>query len=186
VQLAPMTDTELLARRDDYARTGTVLVWVWQSEKRIPHVLFRFGEPGWVFDPATDRIGLACGRAHVGQTANATTAWSPHWPPCPGDDLDVRWMTLPSARLAESGFLPSSEVTALLREEAAEAARRSAACGAARLGGRPPAPATCALRACSRVRPGSHPGRTWRCASTGGPFGRTRSRACTGARNATS
>jgi hypothetical protein len=36
VQLAAMTDTELLARRDDYARAGTVLVWVWHSEKRIP------------------------------------------------------------------------------------------------------------------------------------------------------
>lgn len=46
VQLTAMTDTELLARRDDYARAGTVLVWVWHSEKRIPHVLFRFGEPG--------------------------------------------------------------------------------------------------------------------------------------------
>lgn len=135
VQLAAMTDTELLARRDDYARTGTVLVWVWQSEKRIPHVLFRFGELGWVFDPATDRIGLACGRAHAGQTAGGTTAWSPHWPPCTGDDLDVRWMPLSSARLTESGFLPSPEVTALLREEAAEATRRAAARGTARPGG---------------------------------------------------
>jgi hypothetical protein len=61
-------------------------------------------------------------------------------------------MTLPSARLAESGFLPSSEVTALLREEAAEAARRSAACGAARLGG--PAAGAGNLRA-ARVLPRS-------------------------------
>jgi hypothetical protein len=132
VQLAPMTDTELLARRDDYARAGTILVWVWQSEKRIPHVLFRFGEPGWVFDPATDRIGLACGRAHAGQTVNGAAAWGSHWPPCPGDDLDVRWMPLSSARLTESGFLPSPEVAALLQVEAAEAARRAAARDAAR------------------------------------------------------
>lgn len=135
VQLAAMTDTELLARRDDYARTGTVLVWVWQSEKRIPHVLFRFLEPGWVLDPATDRIGLACGRGHAGQTADGAAAWSPHWPPCPGDDLDVRWMPLADASLTESGFLPSPDVTALLQREAAEAKRRAASRDSARLGG---------------------------------------------------
>jgi hypothetical protein len=127
VQPSAMTDTELLARRKDYARTGTVLIWVWPSENRIPRVLFRFGEPGWVFDPATDRTGLACGRPHTGQTADGTRAWSPHWPPCPGDDLDVHWMPLSSARLTKSGFLPSQEVTALLRKEAAGAARKGAA-----------------------------------------------------------
>lgn len=135
VQLTSMTDTELLARRDDYARTGTALVWVWPSEKRIPRVLFRFGEPGWVFDPAADRIGLACGRAHAGRTGDGTMAWSSHWPPCLGDDLDVRWMPLSDARLTESGFLPSPEVAALLQLEAAEAARRTAARDAPRPSG---------------------------------------------------
>ena len=127
VQFTAMTDTELLARRDDYARAGTVLVWVWHSEKRIPHVLFRFGEPGWVFDPATDRLGLACGRPHNGRPADGTTArsQSQHWPPCPGDDIDVRWMPLAAARLTESGFQPSQKVTLLLQEEAAEADRRA-------------------------------------------------------------
>ncbi len=158
VQLSAMTDTELLARRADYACTGTVLVWVWPSEKRIPHALFRFGEPGWVFDPATDRIGLACGRAHTGQTAEGIRAWSPHWPPCPGDDLDVRWMPLSSVRLTASGFLPSQEVTALLRKEAAEAARKAAACIAA--GSRRPAAGAGSLGA-ARVLPHSpgQPGR---------------------------
>jgi competence protein CoiA-like protein len=127
VQLRVMTDTELLARRDDYACAGTVLIWVWHSEKRIPHVLFRFGEPGWVFDPATDRLGLACGRPHDDRPADGSTArnWSAHWPPCPGDDIEVRWMPLAGARLTESGFQPSPEVALLLQEEAAEAVRRA-------------------------------------------------------------
>ena len=65
VQLGRITDTQLLARRADYAHEDIVLVWVWETGRRIPHVLFRFGEPGWVFGPAADRMGLTCGLAHA-------------------------------------------------------------------------------------------------------------------------
>ena len=125
VQLGKITDSELLARREDYTRAGIALAWVWHQDMRIPRVLFRFGEPGWVFDPATDRMGLACGRAHPACSPGDTTARdrSPHWPPCPGDDIEVRWMSLANVRLTEAGFLPSPEVAARLLEEAAEAAR---------------------------------------------------------------
>ena len=129
VQLGKITDSELLARREDYTRAGIALAWVWHQDMQIPRVLFRFGEPGWVFDPATDRMGLACGRAHPACPPAGTTARyrSPHWPPCPGDDIEVRWMPLASVRLTEAGFLPSPEVAARLLEEAAEAARRAQA-----------------------------------------------------------
>jgi hypothetical protein len=126
VQLTGMTDTELLARRRDYARAGIALAWVWHPDKRIPHVLFRFGEPGWVFDVAADRIGLACGRPHILHRAGeATQTLSTHWPPCPSDDIDVRWMPLSQAQLTESGLLPSHQVAAQLEEEAAKAARQA-------------------------------------------------------------
>lgn len=126
VQLGRVTDTQLLVRRADYAREDIALVWVWESERRIPHVLFRFGEPGWVFDPAADRTGLACGRAHAGHPPGGTAErhQSAHWPPCPGDDLEVRWMPLADVRLTKSGFLPSPGVTARLEEEAAAVAQR--------------------------------------------------------------
>lgn len=129
VQLGRITDTQLLARRADYAHEDIALVWMWESERRIPHVLFRFGEPGWVFDPSTDRMGLACGRAHASWPPGGTAErhQSAHWPPCLGDDLEVRWMPLASVRLTESGFLPSREVTARLEEEAAAAARSAQA-----------------------------------------------------------
>jgi len=125
VQLTAMTDTELLARRRDYERAGIALAWVWHPHKRIPHVLFRVGEPGWAFDVATDRIGLACGRPHARHRADepTTLTQSPHWPPCPGDDLDMRWMPVSDALLTESGLLPSRQVAAQLKEEAAEVAR---------------------------------------------------------------
>ncbi len=127
VQLSQMTDTELLARRKDYARLGTALAWVWSADKRVPHVLFQFGEPGWVFDPANDQLGLVCGQAHLSWPADRTAARnrSPHWPPCPGDEIELRWMPLSSVRLTRSGFLPSAEVIARLKEEAADAARRA-------------------------------------------------------------
>lgn len=129
VQLSPMTDTELLARRADYARLGTALVWVWPSGEKVPHVLFQFGEPGWVFDPAKDQLGLVCGQPHLSWPADRTTARnrSPHWPPCPGDKTEVRWMPLSSVRLTKRGFQPSAEVTARLQEEAADAARHAEA-----------------------------------------------------------
>lgn len=129
VQFGQITDSELLARRDDYARQGTGLVWVWHPDHQIPSVLFQFGEPGWVFDLAADRMGLACGRAHPGSRPDDIPArnGSPHWPPCPGDDIEPRWMPLASVRLTATGFLPSPEVAAGLEAEAAAAARRAQA-----------------------------------------------------------
>ena len=129
VQFGKITDTELLARRDDYAREGIGLVWVWHPDHQIPRVLLQFGEPGWVFDLVTDRMGLACGRAHLSWRPDDITArnLSPHWPPCPGDDIERRWMPLASVRLTETGFLPSLEVAARLKAEAATAVRRAQA-----------------------------------------------------------
>jgi Competence protein CoiA-like family len=129
VQLSSITDTELLARRDDYAREDIGLVWVWHPDHQIPHALFKFGEPGWVLDLAADRMGLACGRAHPGWRSDDIMARnrSPHWPPCPGDDIELRWMPLASVRLTETGFLPSLEVAARLEAEAAATARRAQA-----------------------------------------------------------
>lgn len=126
VQLSPMTDTELLARSKDYARLSTALVWMWPSAKQVPRVLFESGEPGWAFDPVNDQLGLVCGQAHLSWPADRTPDRnrSPHWPPCPGDEIEVRWMPLSSVRLTKSGFQPSAEVTAHLQEEAADAARR--------------------------------------------------------------
>jgi hypothetical protein len=91
--------------------------------------LFQFGDPGWVFDLAADQMGLACGRAHPGWRPDDITARnrSPHWPPCPGDDIERRWMPLASVRLTGTGFLPSLEVAARLEGEAAAAARRAQA-----------------------------------------------------------
>jgi hypothetical protein len=74
VQFGQITDNELLARRDDFAREGIGLVWVWHPDHQIPRVLFQFGEPGWVFDLAADRMGLACGRAHPGSRPNDIAA----------------------------------------------------------------------------------------------------------------
>jgi hypothetical protein len=74
VQFGQITDNELLARRDDFAREGIGLVWVWHPDHQIPRVLFEFGEPGWVFDLAADRMGLACGRAHPGSRPNDIAA----------------------------------------------------------------------------------------------------------------
>jgi hypothetical protein len=126
VQLAAITDTELLARRRDYARVGIALAWIWHPRKRIPHVLFQFSEPGWAFDVTNERLGLACGRPHARRRTDESTTktWSPHWPPCPGDEIDMRWMPVSEALLTESGLLPSQQVAAELKEEAAEVARR--------------------------------------------------------------
>ena len=193
VQLGKITDSELLARREDYTRAGIALAWVWHQDMPIPRVLFRFGEPGWVFDPATDRMGLACGRAHPACSSGGTTARdrSPHWPPCPGDDIEVRWMPLAGVRLTEAGFLPSPEVAARLLEEAAEAAQRAQAEQAAasrspppQSSGQPPGPVTFRPPAHTRRHPGSRPSRTWHCASTRARPGHTRSVASTGARDA--
>lgn len=64
VQYGRITDAEVLARRDDYARAGISVIWVWRQETGIPHVLYQLGELGWVLDLAADRMGLACGTAH--------------------------------------------------------------------------------------------------------------------------
>lgn len=52
---------------------------------------------------------------------------SPHWPPCPGDEVEIRWMPLADVRLTNDRLQPSAEVLARLDEEAAQAARRAQA-----------------------------------------------------------
>jgi hypothetical protein len=158
VQLSQMTDPELFARRRDYRRLGVALTWVWSAEQRVPHVLFQFGEPGWVFNPAKDEMGLVCGQAHHSRPADRTPSRirrSPHWPPCPGDKTEVRWMPLSSVRLTKSGFLPSKDVIEGLQHEAAEAARRAQAERTVAAVATPaePAPDYLKLRATAEPRP---------------------------------
>jgi hypothetical protein len=128
VQLSPMTDTELLARRADYARLGTALVWAWPSDEKVPHVLFKFGEPGWVFDPVKDQLGLVCGQAHLSRPADRTPDRnrSAHWPPCPGDKTEVLWMPLSSVRLTNlQGAIPAAPGAAHRRASTVDAPTRA-------------------------------------------------------------
>jgi hypothetical protein len=128
VQQGSITDTEILSRCDDYARAGTAVEWVWRPGRQIPHVLFRFGQLGWVFDRLTNRMGLACGRPHAHRPTDGTTLariGSAHWPPCPGDNIEQRWMPLTDVQLTDAGLLPSLEIMAHLQQEAAEAVART-------------------------------------------------------------
>jgi len=126
VQHSPVTDAEVLARREDYQRGGITVIWVWLGMP--PHVLYRFAEPGWVYDLAQDQIGLVCGRPHPARAVDAPDGGQtlgPHWPPCPGDATSTRWMPLAALRLSGSGLQASRQVLARLEEEAAEAARQA-------------------------------------------------------------
>jgi hypothetical protein len=126
VQHSPVTDAEVLARREDYLRGGITVVWVWHG--RPPHVLYRFGEPGWVYDLAQDQIGLVCGGPHParpGDDQDGGRTLGPHWPPCPGDATSIRWMPLADLRLSARGLQASRQVLTHLEEEASEAARQA-------------------------------------------------------------
>jgi hypothetical protein len=94
VQFSSVTDAEILARGEDYLRAGSTVVWVWRGSP--PHVLYEFGQPGWVYDLDLDRIGLMCGKAHPGrlEDADGGRTLSAHWPPCSSDATTVRWMPL--------------------------------------------------------------------------------------------
>lgn len=126
VQHSPVTDAEVLARREDYLHLGITVVWVWHGSP--PHVLYRFGEPGWVYDLALDQIGLMCGKPHParrGEDRDRGRTLSPHWPPCPGDATTTRWMPLADVRLTGDGLQASEQVLARLAREAAETAKQA-------------------------------------------------------------
>jgi Competence protein CoiA-like family len=130
VQCGRITDAEVLARREDYARAGIGVVWVWHPATGVPHVLYQFGEPGWEFDLTVGRMGLACGTAHrtrAGGDHGAAYTRGPHWPPCPGDEIEIRWMPLAEVRLTAAGLLPSPQILVRLEEEAAQAEQRARA-----------------------------------------------------------
>lgn len=125
VQFSSVTDAEILARGEDYLRAGSTVVWVWRGSP--PHVLYEFGQPGWVYDLDLDRIGLVCGKAHPGrlEDADGGRTLSAHWPPCSSDATTVRWMPLADLRLTANGLCASEQVLTRLAEEATEAAETS-------------------------------------------------------------
>jgi hypothetical protein len=128
VQLSPITDAEVLARREDYLHLGIPVVWVWRGSP--PHVLYRSGEPGWIYDLDQDQIGLVCGKPHPagpGEGTDGGRTYGPHWPPCPRDATTTRWMPLADVRLTRDGLEASEQVLARLAREAAEATRRARA-----------------------------------------------------------
>ena len=125
VQFSSITDAEIVARGEDYRQAGSTVVWVWRDNP--PHVLYEFGQPGWMYDLDLDRIGLVCGEAHAGrlEDAGGIRTLSAHWPPCPGDATTVRWMPLADLRLTADGLCASEQVLKRLAEEAAEASRHA-------------------------------------------------------------
>jgi Competence protein CoiA-like family len=130
VQYGRITDAEVLARREDYADAGITVIWVWRQAAGIPDVLYRFGDPGWVLDLAAGQLGFVCGTGHSSRARGGGAvprAHGPHWPPCPSDEIEIRWMPLADVRLTANGFLPSPPILARLEKEAAEAARRAEA-----------------------------------------------------------
>ena len=118
VQFSSITDAEILARGEDYLRAGSTVVWVWRDAP--PHVLYEFGQPGWMYDLNLDRIGLVCGKAHPARPGDADggRTLSAHWPPCAGDATTVRWMPLADLRLTANGLCASEQVLTRLTEEA--------------------------------------------------------------------
>jgi hypothetical protein len=112
VQLSPVTDAEVVARGEDYLRGGIAVVWVWHGSP--PHVLYRFGEPGWIYDLAQDQVGLVCGKPHPArpEDPDCGRTLSTHWPPCPGDATITRWMPLADLRLTVDGLQASEQVIA--------------------------------------------------------------------------
>jgi Competence protein CoiA-like family len=125
VQFSSITDAEIIARGEDYLRAGSTVVWVWRNSP--PHVLYEFGQPGWMYDLDLDRIGLVCGKAHPGRPGDADggRTLSTHWPPCSDDATTVRWMPLADLRLTAKGLCASEQVLTRLAEEATEAAEAS-------------------------------------------------------------
>lgn len=81
----------------DYDRNGLAVSWVWRTGSWIPQVIYARSQPGWVLDLDNSRLGLFCGEAHdpPGEQAPGTGGVrSAHWPSCPGDKTEIRWMPL--------------------------------------------------------------------------------------------
>jgi hypothetical protein len=122
IQLGELSDTQWLARHHDYAQAQITDVWLWHGTTWVPRVMFTHRQPGWLLELDNDRIALI----HA-QPATASQPSHPgsgqcgevHWPPCPGDQLGVRWMPLAAARLTPEGILPSTPTAAELARQAA-------------------------------------------------------------------
>ena len=130
LQCSEITDAEWLDRHEDYVRAGIIDVWLWGPGIWIPRVVFRYGQPGWRFDPEAGKIALIYARPDPAIVTAASTAPKcviVHSPPCPGDRLGFLPTPLASARLGPDGIELSAEATAELTRLAADVARELAA-----------------------------------------------------------
>lgn len=125
VQLGALSDAAWLARHQDYARADITDVWLWHEQTWIPRVMFASGQPRWILNPDTRKLGLlyaSPGRDASPRQHSAAGCGQVHWLPCPGDATGIHWMPLQAARLTIAGIRPSPEaLTKLARQATAHA-----------------------------------------------------------------
>ncbi len=130
VQQGEIRDGECLDRQRDHDRNAIAVSWVWRPGMWIPQVLYRIGQPGWLFDLDKDRLGLICGKPSdhtTAKKADGCNFQSAHWPPCPGDETEIRWMPASEAQFSAMGLQPSRKILAQLNYEAVESQRKAQA-----------------------------------------------------------
>jgi len=130
LQCSEITDTEWVARHEDYVRAGITDVWLWHPRLQVPRVVFQYDQPGWRFDLEAGKIGLHYAHpdpAAVRAASEPRGCGLVHSPPCPEDRLATLWMPLESARLTWHGIELPAEATAELARLAEDAARELAA-----------------------------------------------------------
>jgi hypothetical protein len=94
VQLGEVSDTEWVARHEDYMRAGIVDVWLWHTGTWVPRVLFAAGQPDWVLDLDADLIGLVYARpgpAPAAHSAGSRSAATCTGHPARGISCGCRW-----------------------------------------------------------------------------------------------
>ena len=117
LQCSEITDTEWVARHEDYVRAGITDVWLWHPRLQVPRVVFQYDQPSWYLDLEVGKIGLHHAQpdpATVRATSEPQGCGLVHSPPCPEDRLATLWMPLQSARLTWHGIELPAEVTAEL------------------------------------------------------------------------